>query len=96
MKLLCAIAGLFVAGMAWGCPNTPVTRAYASNYVAPVYNYEPVVEVEFAFAHPVFNRVDVVEIRERQVFVPVIVTGQTIVQREVVEKVNVIRVKKVH
>jgi hypothetical protein len=95
MKSLLAVAGLFAAGVAFGCPIPSYSAPRASYSPPTVYSYESEVEVEFAVASPVFNKVEVFEVRERRVYVPTIVTGEAIVRREVVEKVEVIRVRKV-
>jgi hypothetical protein len=85
-RLLTAIAltlGLTAFASAGPCYHPPVQGYYQQpTYVAPPV--QVVQEVEFSFAHPVFNQVEVVEVRQKQVYVPTVVTGKAITQTEVV------------
>jgi hypothetical protein len=79
-----ALALALAAGAHAGpyCHQTVSAPYYHPTYVAPTVHV--VQEVEFSFASPVFNQVDVVELRQRQVYIPTVVTGQSITQTEVV------------
>jgi hypothetical protein len=90
-----AVLSLLVGGYALaGCP---VRGGYAQQYYAPTYYLPTYINlVEFSFAHPVFNEVDVVTIQERQVFVPTVVTDKFITQDEAITKTNVIAVNRAY
>jgi hypothetical protein len=81
------LALALAAGASAGPYCHPVQAPYyPPTYVAPTY-VPPVTvvqEVEFSFASPVYNQVDVVEVRQKQVYIPAVVTGQVITQTEVV------------
>jgi hypothetical protein len=90
--ILAGIAAVCLAGaVEAGCPHY---GGYGYGQVTPyqpsLYYVPPVNEVEIVIAHPVYNRVDVVQVVQKQVYIPAVVSGQTIVQREVVVKDNVI------
>jgi hypothetical protein len=90
--ILAGIAAVCLAGaVEAGCPHY---GGYGYGQVVPyqpsLYYVPPVNEVEIVIAHPVYNRVDVVQVVQKQVYIPTVVSGQTIVQREVVVKDNVI------
>lgn len=84
-RLFAAAAALLaLAGLAAAGPCHSPTY-YPPAYHAPAYHVPSVVEeVEFSFAHPVYNQVEVVAIKQKQVFIPTVVTGQAITQTEVV------------